>query len=120
MSAPRRRPEQVSELVRQVIAEALLRDVRDPRIKLVTITRVVVTGDLSQARVYVTVLGDDAQRAEAMAGLESAAGFLRSRVAKALASRTTPELSFEPDRGAEHAHRIDQLLNELKREQETP
>ena len=118
MAAPRRRPEQVGELVRQVIAEALLREVRDPRIKLVTVTRVTVTGDLSLARVYVTASGDDADRDAALAGLESASGFLRSRVAKALNGRTTPELVFEPDRGTEHAQRIDQILGELRRADE--
>jgi len=118
MAAPRRRPEQVGELVRQVIAEALLREVRDPRIRLVTVTRVTVTGDLSLARVFVSVSGDETDREAALAGLESASGFLRARVARALHNRTTPELVFEPDRGAEHAHRIDQILGELRRAEE--
>jgi ribosome-binding factor A len=115
-SPSRRRPEQVGELIRQVIAQALLSDVRDPRIRLVTVTRVQVSPDLSYARVYVAAHGDDAARAEALEGLASAVGFFRSRVAKALSARITPELRFELDRGAEHAARIDQLLAELKRE----
>jgi ribosome-binding factor A len=62
------------------------------------------------------VHGDDAAKASALEGLESAAGFLRSRVARALTTRTVPELHFELDRGLEHATRINELLDELKRE----
>lgn len=118
-SPSRRRPDQVAEVIRQVVAEALLREVRDPRVALVTITRVQVTPDLSRARVGVVVHGEPAEKAQALAGLESAAGFLRGRVARALATRTTPELVFEVDRGVEHAARIDQLLAGLKREEES-
>ena len=116
--ASRRRPEQVAELVRQVLAEALTREVRDPRIGLVTVTRVSVSPDLSHARVAVMVSGEEEARLRAMEGLESAAGFLRSRIAKALATRTTPELHFELDRGLEHAARINAVLADLKRETE--
>ncbi len=112
----RRRPEQVAEVVRQVLAEALTREVRDPRVGLVTLTRVEVSGDLSHATVAVLVPGDDAERARALEGLKSAAGFLRTKVAKALSTRTIPELHFELDRGLEHAARINAMLAELKRE----
>ena len=112
----RRRPDQVGEVVRQVIAEALLRDVRDPRIQLVTVTRVDVSPDLSHATVSVVVHGEPAEREATMVGLRNAAGFFRSRVAKVLATRITPELHFVPDRGAEYAARIDSLLADIKRE----
>ena len=115
-SPSRRRPEQVGELIRQVIAEALVKDVRDPRIQLVTVTRVEASPDLSFARVYVVAHGDEEARSGALEGLASAAGFFRSRVAKALSARITPELRFELDHGAEHASRIDQILADLKRE----
>lgn len=114
MVAPKRRPDQVGEVIRQVVAEGLLRDVRDPRIRLVTVTRVETSPDLSHARVFVVVHGEAEERAQAMEGLASAAGFFRSRVAKALATRITPALSFEPDRGVEHAARIDAILAGLK------
>jgi ribosome-binding factor A len=116
-SAPRRRPEQVGEVIRQVIAELLLREVRDPRIGLVTVTGVRVSPDLAQARVAVLVHGDPAQQAEALEGLRSAAGFLRSRIARSLETRTPPDLEFEVDRGVEHAARIDRLLADLRREE---
>jgi ribosome-binding factor A len=112
----RRRPEQVAEVIRQVLAEALTREVRDPRIGLVTLTRVTVSGDLSHAQVFVMVPGEEAERLRALEGLRSAAGFLRSRIAKALATRTIPELHLELDRGLEHAARINAMLADLKRE----
>ena len=105
-------------MIRQVVGEALVGDVRDPRIQLVTITRVEVSPDLSTARVYVVVHGDQEAKEQALEGLASAAGYLRSKVAKALTTRVTPELKFEIDRGVEHAARIDQLLAEIKREEE--
>ena len=114
--ASRRRPEQVAELIRQVLAEALTRDVRDPRIGLVTLSRIAVSGDLSHATVFLMVPGDEAERERALEGLRSAAGFLRTRVAKALSTRITPELHFELDRGMEHAARVNAMLAELKRE----
>jgi ribosome-binding factor A len=115
-SGSKRRPGQVGELVRQVVAEAVTRDLRDPRIGLVTITRVEVSGDLSHANIYVMAQGDEAERKKALEGLASAAGFLRGKIAKALATRTIPELHFVADRGLEHAARINAVLADLKRE----
>jgi ribosome-binding factor A len=127
----KRRPGQVAEIVRQVLAEALAREIRDPRVGLVTLTRVEVSGDLSHAQVYVMVNalgkgeepgnGEDEEKGEgerALEGLRSAAGFLRTKVAKALSTRTIPELHFELDRGLEHAARINAVLADLKREGE--
>ncbi len=116
MAASRRRPGQVSELIRKVVAEALLHEVRDPRIRLVTVTGVEVSPDLSHARIRVVVRGEAEERDEVMTGLANAAGFLRSRVAKALATRITPALHFEVDQGADHAARIDTILAGLRSE----
>ncbi len=113
-----RRPEQVAETLRQVITDALLREVRDPRVGFVTVTGVEVTGDLSHARVHVSVGGEEAERTRALEGLQSAAGFLRTRASRVLTTRTVPELHFELDTGLEHAARIDRLLQELRREEQ--
>lgn len=110
------RPEQVAETIRQVITEALARDIRDPRVGRLTITSVTVSPDLGHARVLVLAAGDDDERARSLEGIQSAAGFLRRRVAGALATRVTPELAFELDRGLEHAQRIDALLASLRQE----
>jgi len=118
MKGSSRRPEQVAETLRQVITDALVREVRDPRVGFVTVTGVLVTNDLSHARVMVSVGGEEPDKARALEGLQSAAGFLRSRAARALTTRSVPELHFELDRGLEHAARISELLNTIRREEQ--
>ena len=118
MRQPSRRPEQVAGTIRQVVAEALARDIRDPRVGFVTVTDVLVTNDLSHARVTMSVPGDEAEKTRALQGLQSAAGFLRSRVARALTTRIVPELHFELDKGMEHAARIEKLLASIRREEQ--
>jgi ribosome-binding factor A len=117
MRSSSRRPEQVAETLRQVIAEGLAREVRDPRIGFVTVTGVLVTPDLSHARVMVSVPGEEADKVRALEGLQSAARFLRSRAARALSTRIVPELHFELDKGLEHAARINELLQEIREEE---
>jgi ribosome-binding factor A len=111
-----RRPEQVGETLRQVITDALARQVRDPRVGFVTVTAVLVSNDLSHARVMVSVPGEESEKTRAIEGLQSAAGFLRSRAARTLTTRSVPQLHFELDRGLEHAARINELLNTVRRE----
>jgi len=117
MKGSSRRPEQVAQNIRHVVAESIARDLRDPRVGHVTITRVEVSGDLGHATVYVSVLGSATEQEEAVAGLESAAGFLRSKLAKVLTMRSVPTLAFQRDRGIEHARHIDALLDALNPEQ---
>lgn len=119
MKGSSRRPVQMAETLRQVITETLAREVRDPRVGFVTVTAVLVTNDLSHARVLVSVPGEEGEKTRAIEGLQSAAGFLRSRAARTLTTRTVPELHFELDRGLEHAVRINELLNSIRREDET-
>jgi len=118
MRQPSRRPDQVAGTIRQVIAEALSREIRDPRVGFVTVTGVLVTNDLSHARVSVSVPGGESEKTRALQGLQSAAGFLRSRAARALTTRTVPELHFELDKGVEHAARIGELLESIRREEQ--
>jgi ribosome-binding factor A len=115
-----RRPEQVAERIRVTLAEALARgDVRDPRIGLITVSDVTVTRDLGHATIRVAPHGSAEEKDAALEGLQSASGFLRHLVAQALTTRTVPELHFVLDRGLEHAQRIDQLLAEIRAEDET-
>lgn len=118
MKGSSRRPEQVAENIRQVLADTLVRDLRDPRVGFVTLTGVTVTADLSHAKVRVSVQGEEDAKLLALEGLRSASGFLRTRVAKALTTRTVPELHFELDRGLEHAARINEVLASLKQEEQ--
>jgi ribosome-binding factor A len=111
-----RRPEQVGETLRQVITDALAREVRDPRVGFVTVTAVLVSNDLSHARVMVSVPGEESDKTRALEGLQSAAGFLRSRAARTLTTRSVPQLHFELDRGLQHAARINELLNAVRQE----
>jgi len=105
----------LATLIQETLAEALSSLVKDPRIGFVTITGVTVSADGSHATVRVSVMGSEDEKASAMAGLESARGFLRTHLARLLSLRTVPELHFRLDRGLEHAQRIEQLLADLKR-----
>jgi len=116
-----RRPEQVAESIRATVAEALLRgDVRDPRVGLVTVSLVEVTRDLSHATIRVVPHGTMEEKEAAVVGLQSAAGFLRRKVASTLSTRIVPELHFKLDLGFEYAQQINKLLDEIKREDDAP
>src|SRR5207302_10801387 len=106
----RHRPEAVAEGIRQTVAAFLTGGVRDPRVGFVTVTAVEVSADLAYARVRVSVMGNDEDKAKSLEGLTSAARFLRAQLAKELPLRVTPELRFELDRGLEHAQQIDRSL----------
>lgn len=116
MKRSSRRPQQTAEAIRQIVAETLAKDVRDPRVQRATVTAVRVSNDVSHATILVSVPGDEDDKARALAGLASASGFLRSTLARTLTRRTVPELHFDIDRGLEHAARIDQLLGGLHTE----
>jgi len=110
------RPERIGEEIRQAVSLALARDAQDPRIGFVTITRVKVSPDLQQARLYYTAFGDEKSRKETARGLEAAKPFLRRAVANQVRLRRVPELAFEYDRGVEHQDRVEQILLELEEE----
>ena len=107
------RQKRLADLIRGAISEILQRGLKDPRVRLVTISDLEVSRDLSTARVKVSVLGDDEQREQCMKGLHSARGYMRSQLASKVRLRTVPELRFELDRGAEHSEHIHALLEEL-------
>src|SRR5262245_417735 len=107
-----RRTDRVAEAVQALVAELLVREIKDPRIGLVTITGVKMTPDLRHARVFFSCMGDDAQRAQSHQGLTSAAGFVRSQVARRLGLRVAPQIVFEFDSSFEEAERVARLLKE--------
>ena len=108
-----RRAERVAEAVRGVIAEMLLRDVKDPRIGMVTLTTVELTDDLRHCRVRFTCVGDPATRQRSLDGLHSAAGFIKSQLTRRLRLRYAPELTFELDDSLDKAERLASLLRAL-------
>ena len=108
-----RRLPRLNEQMKRDIAELLRTQVRDPRVSGVTVTDVSVTNDLSLARVYVRVPGNDEERAEALTGLEAAAPFVRRAVAQGLRIRRVPEIRFEHDTSGDHAARIEAILRDV-------
>lgn len=107
-----KRTDRINEQLKQEIA-ILVRDaVRDPRVGLATVTAVETSPELDHAKVYVTTLGDEAEREEVLKGLRSAAPFVRMQLGKRLHMRRIPELHFEMDRVLEEAQRIERLLRE--------
>jgi ribosome-binding factor A len=103
--------------MREEIATFLANDVKDPRIMgLVTVTAVEVTRDLRHAKVFISVLGSESQRAATFDGLEGVAAHLRGRVGRALRLRVAPEIEFRNDESVAHAAKIEQLLAQVRRE----
>jgi ribosome-binding factor A len=103
--------------MREEIATFLANDVKDPRIMgLVTVTAVEVTRDLRHAKVFVSVLGSESQRAATFDGLAGVAAHLRGRVGRALRLRAAPEIEFRNDESVAHAAKIEQLLAQVRRE----
>ena len=101
--------------IREIVAETLRTQVKDPRLGMVTVTDVKVTADLHDATVFYTVYGDDAERAATAAALESARGILRSTVGKQTGVKFTPTLTFSPDEVPQTANHIAELLEEARR-----
>ena len=106
------RMRRVNEAVREVVSARLVEGVKDPRIGFVTVTSVDTSTDLRQARVYVSVLGSDEERAETLAGLESAHGILQQAVATELRMKRTPTLQFVFDESIDRGMRITELLGD--------
>jgi ribosome-binding factor A len=113
------RMRRVDEAIRQVIGEAAAGELKDPRVGFVTVTDVRTSPDLSQARVYVSVLGEEPARAATLQGLRSAHGYLQRRVASQLRLKRTPTLTFVYDDTTDKALRIDALIDEVVPEQES-
>ena len=108
------RSDRVGDLILEVIAELLRKDIRDPRVQAVTLTGVKVSKDLRNARVYFNILGGQDSRTNAAAGLQSASGFIRSKVGKQLNLRFVPAIEFTYDDSEDEAQRIDELLKQVK------
>lgn len=103
----------VSELIQNRITTLMRRKANDPRLSMVTITGVVVTPDSARADVHYSVFGDADERAEAQAGLDSAAGWLRREIGQTLRLRSTPQLVFRYDPSIEHGEHIAGILDSL-------
>jgi ribosome-binding factor A len=109
---PGGRMRRVDEAVREVLGDAISRDLKDPRVGFVTVTDVKTSRDLRHARVYVSVLGDEPTRSATLEGLRSAHGFLQAAISRELTLKHTPTLVFEYDETVERAARVTQLMEQ--------
>ncbi|MFQ5679582.1 MAG: 30S ribosome-binding factor RbfA [Gemmatimonadota bacterium] len=109
-----RRPERLDRLFREELSRLIRTELKDPRVRTVTVTGVRTSADLSHATVYVRTLGDEVTPREAIQGLESAAGYVRRVLGRQLHLRRIPELHFEVDHTLEEALRVEELLREAR------
>ena len=107
------RSNRVAEQMKKELGDIIGRKIKDPRVGFVTVTDVAVTGDLQEATVYITSLGNEREKAETMKALEKAAGFIRSEIGTRIRLRRTPEIKFEFDTAIEYGNKIDALLRGL-------
>ncbi|CAH0346146.1 30S ribosome-binding factor RbfA [Bacillus sp. CECT 9360] len=111
------RANRVGEQMKKELSEIIGRKIKDPRIGFVTVTDVAVTGDLQQATVYISVLGDEEQRENTLKGLAKAKGFIRSEIGQRIRLRKTPELAFEFDESISYGNKIDTLIHQIHAEE---
>jgi ribosome-binding factor A len=106
------RIKRINEQLRRELSQIVVGEVKDPRVGPVSITRVLTAPDLTLARVFVLLAGDDGEREETLEGLRAATPFIRSALGQRIPLRRVPEIRFEPDRNLDHALRIEELLRE--------
>lgn len=112
-----RRTEQIAEAIKEEVSELIQKELRDPRLGFVTVTRVEVSPDLKFAKVFFSVLGDEQVKTDSIKVLKRASGYLRRELAHVLSIRYTPELHFQFDEAMEHGDKIQRLLIQLEAEE---
>lgn len=112
------RPRRVAEQIQRELSEIIRDELKDPRVRMITLTDVTVSPDFSHCNVYFTLLGSSEETAETTEGLAHAAGFLRSQLAHRLHSRTVPELHFIHDISVERGVRLSRLIDEAMHREE--
>lgn len=113
-----RRLLKAAEAIREVVAASILTELRDPRVRDVTVVGVEVTPDMREAKVAVSVMGGETQQQLSLRGLQNAAGFLQSKIAARIETRHTPRLRFVIDKGVQHALQVNEILVRLERERQ--
>ena len=108
------RIEKLQELIKQEMSKMLLKELKDPRIGFVTVTDVEMTGDLREAKIYVSIFGDAEQVKSSLEGLNSALGFVRREIGQRIRLRFTPEISFALDTSLDYGDHIQKLLLQVE------
>ena len=108
-----RRVLKAAEAIREVVSMAILTEVRDPRVKNVTVTMVELSADMKSAKIHVSIMGDEKQQKLTLIGLQNSAGFLQSRIADRIETRYTPRLVFEIDKGVKNSLEVARILAEV-------
>lgn len=111
-----KRVNRVAEQMKKELGEIILQKVKDPRIGFVTVTDVEVTGDLQNATIYISVLGNDSEKEASLKGLDKAKGFIRTEIGKRIRLRVTPEIEFAFDESIAYGNRIETLLTQVNNE----
>jgi ribosome-binding factor A len=110
------RQERIEELIRAEVSDIIRKEVDDPRIGFVSITGVDISPDLENARIHVSILGDEKQKVGAMAGLDSATRYIRGELGPRLALRQVPQIAFVRDDSLERGSRVLSIMNKLEHE----
>ncbi len=113
------RIEKLQELIKQEVSKMLLMDIKDSRIGFVTVTGVEMTGDLREAKIYVSIMGNDEQIKSSLEGLQSALGYIRREIGRRIKIRFTPEISFALDKSLDYSEHIQKLLLKIEQEGST-
>jgi ribosome-binding factor A len=111
-----KRSEKVADLIRKEVSDMLMTSVKDPRIGFVTVTRVAVSDDCRQAKIYFSVMGTAEEQQRAAQGLASATGFIRKELGRRVSLRYTPEILFQFDPSIEYAIHMEKVFRELEKE----
>lgn len=120
MTVAGHRFERIAEEIRNEVSLMLAGELKDPRLaSAMNVTEVHVSPDLKNVKVYVEVLGSDAEREQTLKGLAGASGFIRHEVTERLRLRRAPEIAFVPDRSEEYSQRIEELLRQAKSPEES-
>jgi len=108
-----RRVLKAAQAIREVVSMAILTDLKDPRVRDVTVTFVEVAADMRMAKVYVSVMGDEAKQYLCLQGLQSSTGYLQSKIGKRIDTRYTPKIQFALDKGMQNAMEVTRILEEV-------
>jgi len=113
-----RRQLKAAEAIREVVAMSILTDIRDPRVKDVTVLGVEVAADMREAKVSVSVMGDETQQNLSLRGLQNSAGFLQAKIADRIETRYIPKLRFVLDQGVKNVLAVGEILERIREEKE--